>query len=1053
MENKNLSVDMQIAGDILSMPTILHMGEINGSFVVQGEADAKKMNLTGLVRMADEDIAEQYGSCFKKLTGSLPEKLFFRHSNGSNLIWFRSADQQVGVQWQNGSVAVLVVINMNDHPEAGSMEYYITTVASGLGIQKLYLIARKGSDCSLPLLAKAVLGESDLNELPAVISKSSLFLYGKFVFEESNAIGKIIDFLFGMKDVNLQTYLVIGEKDFMSYVMLPGITGNLMQAKDIYVGIGMKNGSLSFALIGTFLFSFLPDVIFHVAGGFNTTAFVMEAFARIAEPIPLIGNLKMGDTCLSIGFSAGKFMFQMFCNLRLGNGLNIFGAVGLNVTGTLTTVNLVSAAITNLALPVFIHSLLGEDVTFADSFDFIAIEGFSLDAQDDFAITKDTAPAEAVQIFNSKIKDANFTLDAENVQLSSFGEGTILIDKKRMRHYYINKMHKLSLQAQFYYAMEEVELGDYKITPGIFLCCTIDLFHKLRIRALFSISPESGILAYASLSKIDLGIITIEASGIPGENPFRNIPQNSLLRELMDKEENGVVFYLHAAKDMAAFCIDGKVSIFGLFGIAARVIYLDKNIQLDIRFDLAPGVTAALHLKALYSDFSNAKAEIAILVDCTGLQDKLVSVKNTLENAIAKLKQKMDSAQQQITQAQNHVNELQNNINSLNNQINGCKDAVRQAPWYSAPFVAVAKGVEIAALEVAIGAVYAAMGIANAALELAKQVVNIAGIVGENVLNLVKGAVDVTLNLFFVNYIKLVTVASLHGNYFDAEIEFVALGKRYHFTKQIGAAEAGSSVMDAIGAGMTDTMSGDLAHIEDGSFKAPVKSVRMVMLTAEQNFENLDNGIKQISSGTGLLSDMTEAVLQSCGRIMPESDLYTVEYMKAMDHVSLVLEVANSAADYDAMNRMVDLVQQKLEAKNDLTDSEDAVRTKTAISHYQNMLGVLAQVSGAMDVVEQNKQDFMASMQEIKKREANGEFSTSKEIAGGGMGDALNQTEELLYKYFPPEEIRGKGINLSRESKIIDSFDTAREKLGVRATGNVMMARSANALTEYDERL
>lgn len=63
---------------------------------------------------------------------------------------------------------------------------------------------------------------------------------------------------------------------------------------------------------------------------------------------------------------------------------------------------------------------------------------------------------------------------------------------------------------------------------------------------------------------------------------------------------------------------------------------------------------------------------------------------------------------------------------------------------------------------------------------------SLGGLVGEGVLKAVNGVIKGAMSLFFLNYIKLEASADMKQSYFNVEIEFVALGKTYHFKKEIG---------------------------------------------------------------------------------------------------------------------------------------------------------------------------------------------------------------------------------------------------------------------------
>ena len=153
-----------------------------------------------------------------------------------------------------------------------------------------------------------------------------------------------------------------------------------------------------------------------------------------------------------------------------------------------------------------------------------------------------------------------------------------------------------------------------------------------------------------------------------------------------------------------------------------------------------------------YESFSSANFEFSFLLDTSGLTEKLAAVTQKIDGAIHRLRDKIGNAKREVQRAQDHVNELYGQIAYFDRKIAECKGAISRARWWKKAFVAIAKGLEIGAYEVAKIGIYTAIGVATAALEVAKGILSISGKVGESVLKavneVIKGNVPILCQLY-----------------------------------------------------------------------------------------------------------------------------------------------------------------------------------------------------------------------------------------------------------------------------------------------------------------
>lgn len=1076
MENQKLSVALCMDGSVLTMPARLTLGYQKGHLLAHGRVQASQMNPEAVIREISKEAAEQFQEPLKTLVDNvLPEELIFHYENEQSMLWVHNDNSNLGIVWTSQGLACLMAIRRNEGAQAGTLEYYLSEAAKLFGIEQIFLYGKKGSVSSPPLLTNAVLGEAEEFHYPSAMNQCSFLFCGKFSFDkDKDLVGWFLHEAFGIEQTRLSLFMGMGQGEFMAYAMLPVFEGKVLSAEELYLGMefGKRTGMV---LAGTFRFSFIKDALFQVNSSIGTDEFELGAFARLDKPINLFGNFSIGDTSLSIGVGKSGMAFRLFSNLYIGE-IKVFGAVGVAVAAS-PELEFLSTAITDITLSKLIKNIFGKDIPFADGLDFLELTGLPLGTAADVAIQigkeedvkSESVKARIVSRFNELVSSNSFTVTEENVAIERITGTTdedvvVLTDKSRMRHYSISSKGKLGLQAQFYYSRVDTRLGDYTLKKGIFLCGSITLFQKFTVKALFSMSESDGVLAYASIDSIDLGILRIGPSGIdPGDNPLSHFSQDSLLWLLMDDKPavqgsytpKGAVFFLRANKQECQFYIDGKIELFRIFSVAVRALYANKTISIDAQFNISSLIKTTLQIKAAYGDMSNANFSVQLIIDCTGLEKALKNAKKSIDQAIENLKKKINGAKEKLTQAQNHVNELHSQIDNFDRKISDCKSAIRNAKWYKKAFVAIAKGAEIAAYEVAKGALYTAIGVANAALEVAKLAVSAAGAVGEGVLKIISGAIDATLNLFFIKYIRLCAAASTSNASFEAEIEFVALGKTFSFKKTLGAQGFFNQPDSMLDDSISDNLKPELDNIENGSFKSNRRRYKKMQCSIRECQKMLGQGMDQLQAGTSLLQGMSEKYLEHCNEMLPEYEHFSYSYANALGEVESVLALANDTVSFDQMDEAVGMIKNTMQDGTSNIPETKRQALESAVNEYEAASKLVGKMGENAVQIREQKENMLTHLEEMKaeEKEALAKTGRTVSISQESMENVLNDTEELMYENFPPTKGRGTYINLSRESKIKNSLDEMRKNMGLSASASVERTRSKRTPLEYEERL
>lgn len=1094
MEKQPISYSVSADGKILNCPSRIVLGSQNGKAVFFGTvywggrslsdilaesgmalpyATANGKNLPHGAKghaAGKEELPQGAGSLsadqaqFPEETTSLvssllpddfPQELAVSFQSGCFMLAVESSNTYFRLARVSGNMALLfsfVSTGNQQRPAkagfAGMVTGMLDEAARFFGIQEFIFYAQTGGGEPL----QAVLGDKvQGKEVPSQIKAGTMFLWAQASFLGDSLFCRGVRELFGIRSAKL--YLGANKGAVTCMVSLPKIQTGFVESSSLYLLVSFGK-SMQFLLKGTFVFPYLKGMEFTVGCGLAEDAFRLEAFAHVERPVALFGPCSIGDTCLMVQMGKG-LEFGLYSSLYIRN-IQIFGAVMLKAVGNAVEPLLLSAAISDISIPILVDNLLGEHIAGIEALDFIKILGLPFQQMPPFPmelLEKKDLPA-IVSQFNGAAASEALQLAESQVQLTPFGEGYDLADLKRMRHYYIGKKGDLQLAAQFYIALENTSLGNYTVERGYFICGVIEIFKK-RFETLFSFRESEGILAYAKIPAMDLGFLQVGASKFQkSSGTSMPIAKGSLLAQFINPSQEGIVFFLSAGKKEVSFYLDGSVEILRLFRLDARVIYMGRKISVDLCTKLYGIFGISLHLLVDYGSFSSGNFEFSFLLDTSGLTEKLAAVTQKIDGAIHKLRDKIDNAKKEVIRAQDHVNELYGQIAYFDRKIAECKEAISHASWWKKAFVAIAKGLEIGAYEVAKIGIYTAIGVATAALEVAKGVLALSGKVGESVLQAVNAVIQGAMSLFYVNYIKLETKANVKEQYFRAEIDFVALGKKYHFSKQIGKSSMQQDSAGALSGAINSQIDADISHIEDGSFRSSWRQCQYQQYTAAKSSRRLGLAKEHVRSSVQLMKSMQDIYVEGLQVPLEECAEMNVSLIKALSQVEHVLETGMAAGNVAAFGQAMEGLKMSVAAqeKQGVRGSEELQDTKALIEKYDEARGLYNEVQNSLEFIRQ-QQEVMEKHNEVIYQKADMKEAFRQEDVSGKMGSVLLQVEEQMYEVFPVSRSGEDLINLSREGALREYFMEAEERLGIAAGEHVRNMRGRSWEGEYQNRL
>ena len=1057
MVNHQLNCSVTVDGTLLSCPARLAISKQNGSTQIGGVLRLGGRKVSDTLDASDSGLPKEISNHVDSLLpGCLPDELAVEYKDDSLMITVKDPGIIFKICKRPGQVAVLFVFETAQCRQAAdpsALVKAVSIVADFFGIRELLFYAQSGNNWLLPQLQP---DKKAFRSVPAEIKKSRFLTYAHIVLDGDSVFEQGVRTLFGLKETSL--FLGAGNEGFTCMITLPSFKTSFLEGRDMYMLMELSKNP-QFIIQGSFIFSFIPDMTFTVDCGVSNQSFRIEAWSHVTKPVKLLGPFAIGDSCLMIQLQTG-LRFGLYSSLYIGE-IQLFGAVMLNVQGSSVVPELLSATVSDLSIPILVNNLLGYPLPGIDVLDFIKILGFPIPKKfpypNAFTFPSDVLSKKDMKtiavVFNAFVIES-LRLDPDQIQLTPFGTGYDLADLKRMRHYYINSSGHIQLAAQFYYSSVDTQLGNYTVSRGLFICGVIELFKK-RFEVLFSFQEQEGLLAYAKIPSIDLGFLSIGPSQYSKNQPNAlPLPKDSVMAQFLNPSQEGMVFFLSAGKKEISFYFDGSVHILDLFSADARIIFCKGLISIDLRVVWLSILQVSLHLSVNYGSFTSGQFKFRLVIDTAPLTEKLTAVTQEIDSAIGKLRNKINDATREVDRAQAHVNELYGQIAYFDRRIESCRRDIRNTSGLKKVFVAMAKGIEIGAYEVAKGGIYVAIGVATAALKVAKGVLSLTGKVGEGVLRAVNAVIKGAMSLFYLSYIELEASAGTKSNYFLAKIEFVALGKKYTLEKEIEKDALEYSASGTLSRAINDKLQYDLDHIEDGAFRSNWRKYRHETYTIEQHCRRLEGAKEHMNSSVGLMQSMQNTYVDEFQMSMEEFDEMNVSLIDALDQVENVLNTGAQAGNVAELGNAMGGLKRSVAAqeKKGVFRNEELAQTKQLIADYDEARMFYDKVLLGIRDVKKQKQHMQAHCDEIREKTASAGDTVLTGV-NGDIGTVLTQVEEQMYDAFPVDRSGRDFINLSRERLIRDSFADAQDRLGVRASARVQNMRSRSRKGNYENRL
>ncbi|MBK9579118.1 MAG: hypothetical protein IPO40_18780 [Fibrobacteres bacterium] len=787
---------------------------------------------------------------------------------------------------------------------------------------------------------------------------------------------------------------------------------------------------------------------------FTTTAFSLSAemqietkayFTRRPDKRSIFDLFTVENIGVLIGYDAG-LTFGVFASITVCQQM-VFGAAILTLEGEIPVPRLVSGAIDPISLPTLFANATGSHIDGLDAFDILSIDRFddiklqNKFRQEDLKKRDGTKVAES---FNGNVALASCPLDANALQIRPRKEGYGLVDQKRMRHYFIDGNGQIFLQPQFYVSEIETKIGGYSVKPGVFLAGKITVLGK-SFEVVFSMSEDSGILAYARLDPIEFKIGTFTvfqvcASKDPMKDSTKNpiaLPEKNPISQFVPKDATGLVFYLSASKKDVTFYFDGHLEFLTLFKFDARIVYCSRKISVHAVIEYW-GIRVFVLLDADYSNLisKDASLTVKLQLDTAELTSKLDAVTKALDEAIQKLKTTMSSAQGSLDSAQRNVDQLRGQITHMDDLIRSCRKAIGDAHWWKKAFVAIAKGAEIGLYEATKAGIWTAIGIATAALQVAKLAVAAFGNLSVGLLQLVNATIRAATSLLFLRSAEISADISAQSKEFRATINFVALGQEYSFVTKVDLNILKDGLIEHLSETLKAFLKIPMENVSNGKPAGPGGGsnslLAMSMLSTEmkdsqdapsEEIPDIYEASTEVSRLSSILLYMQTRYREEFGEDLAEFSSMNTAFATALNVSGNAMATASQASDSQAFKDLAKFVG---EQDMGSLDSPSRETLESAVNDLNDSIRKHAATKAAIDATETVKSQWAARPAAPSPKQSE-EGTTSEEI-DGKMADFLEELEREIHEKYPSVFRETGYIDLSQEQNLRGYFRAAKDQ-------------------------
>lgn len=1024
-------VGVELHGKLAGFPLVVTISRDGGVMNWAGQLQIEGQRLHDLVRLDDIDpLDADLSALLDKLDEQLAHissTLRVAHERGLLRCSLSENGLKLSIvrRGQDMAFTINLATSRQDNPPRLERLYQeIARVRQCLPNVDILLAYRRGS-----LSLAEVSNGFTMTNAPGVLSGMRWLLLGKYTF--GNAAGKAIRTLFGGSG---ELDLVAGYDDqkheFTVCLTIPAANTKYVVVEGLYVLVTVGKEP-RFKFQGDFRVPRWKDVRLHASCSFTPTSFYLSAEIDFGDRFDFgfLQEISFDQAALLIGVTGGAPTLGFLATLRIRN-FSLFGALILTIEGNVPVPQLVCGAMAPVSIPALYKGFSDHTIEGFDSLEIFEVKGlnFSLTQKFDMNLFVKGDEDGIAQFFNEHRNDSMVALSPEQIQIRRHENGYALIDRQRMRHYFVDAFGELSLRPQFYYSVVSGgSLGSFSTDAGLFVCGRLEVFNT-GFEALFSLREGDGLQAYAQLDPIHLGgFVHFTAAKNPSPIKTITLAEDDPLGGLISKKNTGAMFFLSASKRQVALSFNGRLAVGRLFEEDAVIVYAAGHVAIHVTTQVF-GVSAQIAISASYADFCSAKLDLQLYFDATNVEAGLKSVREKVKTASKALAATIENAHDALVAAQARVNKLRDEMVLLDARIAKCKRAIERASGFKKPLVALAKGVEILAYEATKAALWTTMQAANAALVVAHKAVDAMGHVGADVLEFVQNAIGMANSLIFVRHVEISAHMDSSSQVFNLNAEIVVLGNVYSYnhSAEFNALQKGlSSFLDTY---VSEKMKQDLNKLDR------IENAESAMVFGERaepepgSIPQLRYVSAEMQKASRIFNDALVQYRQNFEEDLSDGDALRTAFLGGIalaNHAFAGTKNALTGADPSKIRALV--APSPLEFAAEASPELDGLQS--AFNAFDDAAALQIHVDAASSALGDAEKQ-VAGFHEAEREAATLEFAAPPRLSEGEFLEALHAKIVATYADEPATGC----INLAREPNLTRYFDEALIALGRQPT-------------------
>lgn len=1032
MNKEVMSYSFMISGTVCGFDSSLYLDSSKNVITTAGTLAVSNESLENLLMIIGAECYE-FVSPFVKLLGKFELDASYYHKSDCTVVKV-DVEQCHFVEYDGlqGKV-VMFSLKVSDFKNTeNGLKNIISNITRFFGIAELQFLYRSNDISSTAVFQNLV----HIPKIPITVQEnvilSTIF---KFKTVGNSEFTRGISELFGIDELDL--YVGVSGESFSCTLCIPDMVNELLTCRDIIMSCTFNKLGVNISMRGIISLTCISNIYFVIACNLTMDSFSISASTMTGQLCTLPETcISIYDSALLIGVDTQGLNFGIMTTIAIRE-LSMFGALKIAYQGESATLEMISAAMSEISLPSLVKNLTGLNSDSLSSLDIISIMPFDLHTKEtlDPDTMYDLSDAEIVAFANKAISQLNkeLTLSVNSVSIKRFNEGIEILDTLHMFHYYIDARGILCMTPQFYYSVSTFWMGKYLFQKGTFFCGELNLFGFI-VKVIFSALDAEGIMGFAQFSPIETKFLKITASKTSATmgNPVLGSGENNVMTLLVEPIQNSPILFVNVHKNECGFYIDGHFELCKVFAFDALMYYIDKRIRISTGITYLDSIRASLYLDASYKKFSDAFFFFQIKLDCTEFQENLLELTKIIDECIKAYSKKINDAKVSIENAKAKVSMIQNEITQFNNKIQNCNNIIKNTRKIKRWLVAIREGIKILSYETAIVGLKIAMSTALGILSLAGKMLDVCNRLGVDVLSAINKVITSAMKAFFIRLAILEIQVNGESQYVYGGVDLTLLGKDIKVEFECDLSALINEPIKFIEDEIIKAAKAFFNQVSDGSC-----TFEMFIEASEDDFyddmasaDMVEAGVRKLDHARNMITDLESVYLNVMKDIPPEFENIDKEYQDSVMQANYSLDVADSSVDLQSIDEIISVMKEQVDGVKGVSAEDEQEITEIEESYLNELRPTLSSVAESSQRIQKIADSI--EVEQVKEllrsvREENEEKTGCETMSERDYEKLYNDMQAVITQYFPPGTGEGY-FNFTDEEEFYNMLNEAREE-------------------------